>query len=131
MLCKTKHFQDKLSDSLANIKRKDFKVVYSVIFLVALILLKIYYVWLYLPCGCTDPIPSRFSSPLYNVWGTLVIVQIFDFWFLVNLRVFGVWRIKKQKISMFECSSVCKLVRLLVCGDSIFWTDHHKTSFQL
>ena len=41
-----------------------------------------------------------FSSPLYYVWETLVIVQIFDVWFLADLHVLESGEYKKHKISM-------------------------------
>ena len=51
---------------------------------------------------------STFSSPSYYVWGTLVIVQIFDFRFLADLHVLGVLENPKNtKISMM---SKCSLV---------------------
>ena len=40
------------------------------------------------------------SSPLYYVWGTLVIVQTFDFRFLTDLHTLGSGESKKYKISM-------------------------------
>ena len=53
-----------------------------------------------------------FSSPSYYAWGTLVIVQIFDFRFLADLHVLGSEESKKRKISMV---SGCSLVSMLVC----------------
>ena len=51
---------------------------------------------------------SLFSSTSYYVWGTLVIVQIFDFWFLADLHVLGSGESKQHKISMVSrCSLVC------------------------
>ena len=41
-----------------------------------------------------------FSSPSYYVWRTLVIMQIFDFRLLAELRVLGSEEYKKHKISM-------------------------------
>ena len=41
-----------------------------------------------------------FSSPSYYVWGTLVIVQIFDFRCLTDWHVLGSGESKKYKISM-------------------------------
>ena len=52
------------------------------------------------------------SSSSYSVWGTLVIVQIFDCRFLADLHVLGSLESKKHKISMM---SGCSLVSLLVC----------------
>ena len=48
-----------------------------------------------------------FSSPSYYVWGTLIIVQIFDFRFLADLRVLESGESKKHKTSMV---SGCSLV---------------------
>ena len=64
---------------------------------------------------------SPFSSPLYYVWGTLVIMQIFDFRFL-DLHVLGSGKSKNQKISMMSGVHllVSMLVTLLICGDNIF-----------
>ena len=43
---------------------------------------------------------TYFSSPSYYVWGTLVIVLILGFRFLVDLHVWGSGEFKKHKISM-------------------------------
>ena len=51
------------------------------------------------------------SFPSYYVWGTLVIVQIFDFRFLADLHILGSGESKKHKISMV---SGCSLVNMLV-----------------
>ena len=48
-----------------------------------------------------------FNFPSYYVWGTLAIVQIFDFRFLVDLHVLGSGESKKHKNSMV---SGCSLV---------------------
>ena len=40
---------------------------------------------------------SYFNSPSNYVWGTLVIVQIFDFQFFGGFTHFGVWRIQKTQ----------------------------------
>ena len=53
-----------------------------------------------------------FSFPPYYVWGTLVIVQICDFRFLVRLHVLGSRESKKHEISKM---SECSLIRMLVC----------------
>ena len=48
-----------------------------------------------------------FSSPSYYVWGTMIIAQIFDFRFLVDIHVLGFGESKKHKISNV---SGCSLV---------------------
>ena len=58
-------------------------------------------------------LPTTFiSSSSQYVWGTLVIVQIFNFLFLVDLHVLGSEESKKRKFSMV---SGCSLVSMLVC----------------
>ena len=56
-----------------------------------------------------------FSSPSYYVWRTLVIVQIFDFQFLVDLHVSGSGESKKHKTNMVSRCSLVVSVSVLVC----------------
>ena len=69
-----------------------------------------------------------FSSPSYYVWGTLVVMQIFDFRFLADLHVYGLENPKNTKLTW--CPGVhllvCMLISLLACRDDIFWTNRRK-----
>ena len=59
---------------------------------------------------------SFFNSTSYYAWGTLVIMQIFDFRFLADLHVLGSRESKKHKISMLSgCLFVSKYDSVLVC----------------
>ena len=70
-----------------------------------------------------------FRSPSYYAWGTLVIIQIFDFRFLANLHILVSGESKKYEISMvsrcslvsqYVCQYFSQYVRLIACGDDIF-----------
>ena len=56
-----------------------------------------------------------FNYPLYCIWGTLVIMQIFNIRFSAELHILGTGESKEHKIIMVsQCSLVSMLVGMIV-----------------